>query len=233
MANYLSELGLRTLWGCFLDYLDEQGYVLDSDSRLTDARTPTAHTHTKSQITDFPTIPTVPTAEISANTSARHTHSNKSILDGISKAPLTEHQALKTINNQSIVGSGNIDIQGGGGVATAWELIGTTTGTTAITIDTSNYDELLLVHKGQVSASATKYDSTVVVADDIGSNPLDITMGGISTSTGGYGCNAKLSKTSLAPQWVYNGGSSVTSYVQNWKVYGRKTASEVIINGEY
>ena len=122
---------------------------------------------------------------------------------------------------------------GGGGVATAWELIGATTGTTAITIDTSNYDELLLVHKGQVSANAIKYDSTVVVADDIGSNPLDITMGGISTSAGGYGCNAKLSKTSLAPQWVYNGGSSVTAYVQNWKLYGRKTASEVIINGEY
>lgn len=126
-----------------------------------------------------------------------------------------------------------VDSHSGGGVATAWELIGATTGTTAITIDTSNYDELLLVHKGQVSANAIKYDSTVVVADDIGSNPLDITMGGISTSAGGYGCNAKLSKTSLAPQWVYNGGSSVTSYVQNWKVYGRKTASEVIMNGEY
>lgn len=28
-----------------------------NDSRLSDARTPTAHTHTKSQITDFPTIP--------------------------------------------------------------------------------------------------------------------------------------------------------------------------------
>lgn len=29
-----------------------------NDSRLSDARTPTSHTHTKSQITDFPTIPT-------------------------------------------------------------------------------------------------------------------------------------------------------------------------------
>ena len=33
-------------------------FVDDSDSRLTDARTPTSHTHTVSEITDFPTIPT-------------------------------------------------------------------------------------------------------------------------------------------------------------------------------
>ena len=31
--------------------------VLGADSRLTDSRTPTSHTHTVSQITDFPTIP--------------------------------------------------------------------------------------------------------------------------------------------------------------------------------
>ena len=30
--------------------------VLGNDTRLSDARTPTAHTHTKSQITDFPTL---------------------------------------------------------------------------------------------------------------------------------------------------------------------------------
>lgn len=33
-----------------------------NDSRLSDARTPTAHTHTKSQITDFPTLSTVATS---------------------------------------------------------------------------------------------------------------------------------------------------------------------------
>ena len=32
--------------------------VLGNDSRLTDSRTPTSHTHTTSQITDLPTIPT-------------------------------------------------------------------------------------------------------------------------------------------------------------------------------
>ena len=32
-------------------------YVTNDDSRLSDARTPTSHTHTKSDVTDFPTIP--------------------------------------------------------------------------------------------------------------------------------------------------------------------------------
>lgn len=138
---------------------------------------------------------------------------------------LTSGTNIKTINGESVLGSGNIEIQGGGGQLSAWELIGTTTNTTAITIDTSGYNELLLVHKGQVSANATKYDSTTIVIDDIGTNPLDITMGGISTSAGGYGCNAKVSKTSLAPQWVYNGGTAVTAYVQTWKIYGRTNFS--------
>ena len=31
--------------------------VACNDTRLSDSRTPTSHTHTKSQITDFPTIP--------------------------------------------------------------------------------------------------------------------------------------------------------------------------------
>ncbi len=31
--------------------------VMGDDTRLSDSRTPTSHTHTKSQITDFPTIP--------------------------------------------------------------------------------------------------------------------------------------------------------------------------------
>lgn len=33
----------------------------------------------------------------------------------LAKTALQEHQPLKTINGQSIVGEGNIDIEGGGG----------------------------------------------------------------------------------------------------------------------
>lgn len=39
--------------------------------------TPSTHNHTLSEITDFPS------SDISANTTARHTHDNKSVLDGI------------------------------------------------------------------------------------------------------------------------------------------------------
>lgn len=62
---HLTQQGLPSEFLDTLPYLKEHqslaNYVLTTDSRLSDARTPVAHTHTKSQITDFPTIPTVPT----------------------------------------------------------------------------------------------------------------------------------------------------------------------------
>lgn len=60
------------------DALD--GKVDDDDSRLTDARTPTAHTHTASQVTDFDTEVSNNT-DVAANTAARHTHANSAVLD--------------------------------------------------------------------------------------------------------------------------------------------------------
>jgi hypothetical protein len=59
-AHAVSEVtGLQTA----LDGKQASGsYVITTDSRLSDARTPTAHTHTKSQITDFPTLATVATS---------------------------------------------------------------------------------------------------------------------------------------------------------------------------
>lgn len=43
-------------------------FIDESDSRLTDARTPTSHTHTKSEISDFPTSMT-PTSHASSSSS--------------------------------------------------------------------------------------------------------------------------------------------------------------------
>lgn len=37
-------------------------FIANNDSRLSDARTPTSHTHTKSQITDFPSLASVATS---------------------------------------------------------------------------------------------------------------------------------------------------------------------------
>lgn len=63
-------------------------------------------------------------SNIDSNTTARHTHSNKSVLDDISSNDVSNWDSkqdglisgtnIKTINNQSILGSGNITIQGGG-----------------------------------------------------------------------------------------------------------------------
>lgn len=59
--------------------------VKGNDSRLSDARTPTTHTHTASQVTDFDTEVSNNT-DVAANTTARHTHSNKATLDAITAA---------------------------------------------------------------------------------------------------------------------------------------------------
>lgn len=49
---------------------------------------PVATSGSYNDLSNKPTIPTVPTEEISANTAARHTHSNKIVLDGITAAKL-------------------------------------------------------------------------------------------------------------------------------------------------
>lgn len=70
-SEYITETELATELG---------DYVLDTDTRLSDARTPLIHTHTASQVTDFDTEVSNNT-DVAANTAARHTHSNQAILD--------------------------------------------------------------------------------------------------------------------------------------------------------
>ena len=91
------------------EHQDLSNYVTTDDNRLSDARTPTSHTHTKSQITDFPTLPsassTVPSADTtngsygSGTTYARsnHTHPKSSLYAGASHTHsqyLTSHQDI-------------------------------------------------------------------------------------------------------------------------------------------
>lgn len=54
--------------------------VVTNDSRLSDARTPLAHTQAASTITDFDTEVSN-NEDVAANTAARHSHTNKTILD--------------------------------------------------------------------------------------------------------------------------------------------------------
>jgi hypothetical protein len=58
----------------------------------------TGHTHTSSNITDFQTTVSL-NSDVAANTAARHTHSNKTILDAITEAFTT---ALKTAYDSTV-----------------------------------------------------------------------------------------------------------------------------------
>jgi hypothetical protein len=95
---------------------------------------------------------------VDSNTSARHSHSNKSVLDDISSSDVSSWDSkqealvsgtnIKTINNQSLLGSGNITIQGGGGgTATDVQINGTSI--------TSN-DVANIVTEGTYNASTNK-----------------------------------------------------------------------------
>ena len=78
-----------------------------NDSRLSNARTPTAHTHTKSEITDFPTIPTA-LSQLSADATHRTvtdtekaTWNSKSSFSG-SYTDLTNKPTIPTVNNGTL-----------------------------------------------------------------------------------------------------------------------------------
>ena len=104
-----------------------QALVKNNDARLSDARTPTAHTHTKSQITDLGTIGTaaaknVPaagnaaTGEVvlgsdtrlsDARTPTAHTHTKSNITDFAHTHPNTDITGLGTASTKNAPASGN------------------------------------------------------------------------------------------------------------------------------
>jgi hypothetical protein len=67
--------------------------VKGNDTRLTDARTPLAHTQTASTISDFQTSVSANT-DVSASTTARHTHSNKTLLDSYTQTEVNLADAV-------------------------------------------------------------------------------------------------------------------------------------------
>ena len=92
--------------------------VMGNDSRLTDSRTPTSHTHTKSEITDFPSLGTASAKDIAssgnasttqvvmgndtrltdARTPTSHTHT---------KSQITDFPTLGTASAKDVPTSGN------------------------------------------------------------------------------------------------------------------------------
>lgn len=79
--------------------------VKGNDSRLTDARTPTSHTHTASEVTDFDTE-VANNSDVAANTTARHSHSNKALLDTYTQTEANLADAVSkkhSHSNQSVL----------------------------------------------------------------------------------------------------------------------------------
>ena len=73
-----------------------------NDSRLSDARTPTSHTHTKSEITDFPSLSTV------ATSGSYNDLSNKPTIPTVNNATLTIQKNGTTVKTFTANASSNV-----------------------------------------------------------------------------------------------------------------------------
>lgn len=122
---------------------DELGFVpvADDDPRLSDARTPTAHNHDAAYAAinhnhDATYAPLVHTHDYAATNHnhdgvyqpagsyAAASHNHDGVYSPVGHThnyqdPLVSGSNIKTINGQSILGSGNIDISGGSGLSQA------------------------------------------------------------------------------------------------------------------
>jgi len=94
--------------------------ISTTDSRLSDARTPTAHTHTASQITDFDT-------EVANNTAVALNTAKISYTDAAKVANITVTQAVNLDTMESDIAANNAKV-------TNAEHTGEVTGATALTI---------------------------------------------------------------------------------------------------
>ena len=95
--------------------------VMGNDSRLTDSRTPTSHTHTKSQITDFPTLGTASSKDVAASGDAnstqvvmgndtRLTDSRTPTSHTHTKSQITDFPTLGTAASKDVPVSGNASV---------------------------------------------------------------------------------------------------------------------------
>ena len=90
--NYLGEHKVDKITGKGLSTND---YTY-ADKAKVDALVPVATSGSYNDLTDKPTIPSVPTATINANAAARHEHSNKTVLDLISETVKATWDAAST-----------------------------------------------------------------------------------------------------------------------------------------
>ena len=84
-------------------------YVKSNDSRLTDARTPTTHTHTKSQITDFPNIPSASSITPSADTTNGAIGSSSNYAKADHQHPLSSAYATNGHTHTGMLTSSDVE----------------------------------------------------------------------------------------------------------------------------
>lgn len=105
-------------------------YTKTQTDNLLNGKANSNHTHTKNQITDFPTFKTINGQSITGSGNLT-IQTDTDLSDYYTKSQcdakyLTSHQTLKTINGQSLVGSGNITIEAGSDFSGYWNLSGST-----------------------------------------------------------------------------------------------------------
>lgn len=135
--------------------------VKGDDSRLSDARTPTSHTHTTSEITDFPTIPSAPGTLVTNATTAQ-TASAGEAMSGTIKL----HKVAKTGTYSDLIGIPTIPSAPG------------TLDTTQTTAQSTNASEAL-----SGSIKLHKISKTGAYSDLIGKPTIPDAVSGVNDGT--------------------------------------------------
>ncbi len=156
-------------------------------------------------------------SNVDSNTSARHTHSNKSVLDGISSSSvnawdnkqnaLVSGTNIKTINGVSVLGSGDITIAGA-------SLIGTVEGSytlTATTDDTYTYTTTTLTYPTGFTSSNSVCIAIGCKFNTARDYAYGTTEDGLSILLNGSAPRAVYSTSTGASQFVLKVGNYSTS----------------------
>ena len=147
--------------------------VLGSDTRLTDARTPTSHT--TGSHSDWPAaVSMTEVGYLDGVTSAIQTQ-----LDG-KQATLVSGTNIKTINGKSPLGAGNIEIQGGVGVALSGDTAPYVTQTKTYTITNYNSFSEYVVQASAGSVSLSGDTITFIAPAAPGTVTLTVIFDGVA-----------------------------------------------------
>ncbi|RIV23607.1 hypothetical protein DYU11_11540 [Fibrisoma montanum] len=180
--------------------------VKGNDTRLSDARTPTAHTQTASTITDFQATVSANT-DVTANTSSRHSHSNKTLLDNttasFTSADESKIDALGTASTRNAPASGN--------AASAEVVLGSDSRLSDArtpTTHTHTKSQITDFSHTHVKADITDFAHTHAISDVTGlQTALDGKQGALTLTTTGTSGAATLSGNTLnIPNYATGGG---------------------------